>query len=764
MVSGAGGGGTEVARFYAILGADTSGFTSGVGKAQSSWKGLTAAVASGLGVGVGFGAVTMGVRALTGAIGSSMGAVISYETAFTGITKTVDATAEEFAQLDANIRHLATTSLPVGRNELAGIGQIAGQLGVRGVDNLTKFIDTVAKIHTATNLSSQEAALDFARFSGVMGVPIAKVDELASGVVGLGNTMKTSGEQEIMAFSMRIMGAGKVAGLTADQVFALAGATAEVGVEAEAGGTAVSLALTAMSKAVAEGGDELALFAGISGMTSAEFAKQWKEDAFQAFVAFETGLGKAGDQGIIALDNLGLGGVRARQALVGLSQDTGRLTFALDKFKTSAVGANALNTEFGKFAATSASQITIFKNNVVELSDAIGVTLVNALDKVLPRLNALMQGTSKDLRTNDWGALLARAGLPLGGLAVSTLQEQLAKRGIGGGVGFDAPQSVSGGSTWDAVVAANKAALEAVLSGKGPGGADAAGAASAASAKAAADFEAELKRLNALFGDGAKAADKYADALKDAQEHVEDVMTSRLVEAFIKGGDAQVAVVRGKNAELLAEFAGMMPQLKALGLEIPETAIDMLIAIREGALAEAKKALDALDALRFGAMQGSTDPRQILEAINRGDITQAQGETLLRQLENRRVGSQEAGVPSGGSRGGVDLVLYNLVNGLISPATADTALEQIAAAYGGVLPSHAGGLSMVPSDGYATILHKGEGVLTAAANLNRGGGGGLTLNIVVEGSIVSEGDLGRKVLRIVRQGLEGGGFRDLIGA
>ncbi len=38
-------------------------------------------------------------------------------------------------------------------------------------------------------------------------------------------------------------------------------------------------------------------------------------------------------------------------------------------------------------------------------------------------------------------------------------------------------------------------------------------------------------------------------------------------------------------------------------------------------------------------------------------------------------------------------------------------------------PSHAMGLSYVPFDNYVARLHRGEGVLTAAANANRGGGG-----------------------------------------
>ena len=599
MVMG-GGGGTEVARFYATLGADTSGFESGVGRATSTWGRFTGSIMQGVGLGAGFGLITMGVRALTAALGDAAQGTISYETAFTGITKTVNASAEEFAQLDRNIRKLATSG-PVGRDELAGIGQIAGQLGVRGVDNITRFVDTVAKISTATNLSSEAAATGFARFANVMGTPIDRVDELASGVVGLGNNFATT-ESEILEFGSRISGAGKIVGLTEAQVFSMGAALASIGVEAEAGGTAASQALLTFNETVAKGGDELKLIAMVSGMTAKQFGDAWAKDAFGAFVAFERGLGTLGPQASMVLDEIGLGGVRTGRSLLGLSQNTDLLTRAEATYITSAKGANALTEEYGKFAATTASQTKQFTNEVRELSDVIGRGLVGALNLALPLMTELTKEARLFITGQDG---ISRAFNDAAGAAYRFLYPAGASQGPGIGKATLDRLSGQGPDTipWDALRNRGMASLGAgsSIGGLDPTSLDGALGGIAPAAKeagaAASGMTDEIKALLAAMDDGAhkmsdaeRAEKALAEARKQAAEHVEDVMTRRLVEAYITGGDAQVEIVRTQNEAMLAEFTKSLDTYKALGLEIPNTAIDMFLTIKDAG----KKALAEL--------------------------------------------------------------------------------------------------------------------------------------------------------------------------
>ena len=69
-------------------------------------------------------------------------------------------------------------------------------------------------------------------------------------------------------------------------MLAIGGAFASVGVGAEAGGTAVSKVLQSMTEAVATGNKNMQVFAAVAGMSAAEFATAWREDAGEAFTRF----------------------------------------------------------------------------------------------------------------------------------------------------------------------------------------------------------------------------------------------------------------------------------------------------------------------------------------------------------------------------------------------------------------------------------------------------------------------------------------------
>ncbi|MDT2193595.1 phage tail tape measure protein [Paenibacillus larvae] len=104
---------------------------------------------------------------------------------------------------------------------------------------MLRLTKTIAMIADTTNIAQEQASMDFARIANIMELPIPKLENLASSVVWLGNNFATT-ETEILDFSMRIAGAGRVLDIPAEKIMALSAHFSSFGIRAEAGGTAFS--------------------------------------------------------------------------------------------------------------------------------------------------------------------------------------------------------------------------------------------------------------------------------------------------------------------------------------------------------------------------------------------------------------------------------------------------------------------------------------------------------------------------------------------
>lgn len=158
---------------------------------------------------------------------------VDFEDALVGVKKTTDMTGEEMEKFKKNILDL-TEEIPRSGVELNNIGEIAGQLGIRGVDNLTKFTKTIAMLSDSTNLETEEAAKNLARFINITGSSQDSIEKLGSCIVALGNNFATS-EQEIVDMAMRIAGAGKQCNMTDADIMALSTSMSSLGIASEMG-------------------------------------------------------------------------------------------------------------------------------------------------------------------------------------------------------------------------------------------------------------------------------------------------------------------------------------------------------------------------------------------------------------------------------------------------------------------------------------------------------------------------------------------------
>jgi TP901 family phage tail tape measure protein len=325
-------------------------------------------------------------------------ASMDFESAITGVAKTTDLTDEELAAMSDSIKALST-EIPATTEEIAAVTEAAGQLGIQK-DALLDFTEIMTMLGTATNMTADEAATSLARFANITGMATDNYGRLSSVIVDLGNNFATT-ESEIVAMGTRLASAGKLAGLTEPEIMALAAAMSSVGIEAEAGGTAMTQTLNAIEKAVAKGGDDLAEFARIAGMSSEEFSSAWKNDAMSALTSFIGGLGKLDEQGestVLVLEDLGLTGIRQSNMLKALGLAADQMTGAVNTANTAWQQNTALTNEANKRYATAQSRLTMMQNAYNNLKVAIGDAYTPALSeaygvgtKVLNSITAFIQ-------------------------------------------------------------------------------------------------------------------------------------------------------------------------------------------------------------------------------------------------------------------------------------------------------------------------------------------------------------------------------------
>ena len=372
--------------------------------------------------------LTTGLTApLVASVGFITKAAIDYESAFAGVKKTVDETATvSYKNLSDGIRQMAK-ELPASAVQIANVAEVAGQLGIKA-DDILKFSRTMIDMGESTNLSAEDAATAIAKIANILGLTSDEYSRFGASVVDLGNNFATT-EKDIVEMSNRLAAGGKLAGLTAPEILGLATAMSSVGIEAEAGGTAMTQTLTAIGNAVSlttkDSADDLALIAKVAGTTSEEFQQAWKEKPAEALQSFIKGLNTAHEKGAnmdAILMKLGMTGVRQGNMLKSLALSSDKMSAAVNRSNQAWKENTALTNEANKRYETTESQLKMFKNQVTDLAIEFGGPLLKALRdglkagkpwiETLAKMAKQFSSMSEEQQRNilKWGALAAGAG------------------------------------------------------------------------------------------------------------------------------------------------------------------------------------------------------------------------------------------------------------------------------------------------------------------------------------------------------------------
>lgn len=310
----------------------------------------------------------------------SVRAARDWETAWTGVRKTVDENTDviggSYAEIEQGLRDL-TKELPATHDEIAAVAEAAGQLGVRAQD-IVRFTKTMIDLGETTNLTADEAATSLAQLMNIMQTAPEDVGRLGAAVVALGNN-GASTERDIVQMSQRIAGAGKIIGLTEGETLGLANALASVGIEAEAGGTSVSKIMIDISQAVSQKGAALLEWAKLAGLSADEFAVKWRTAPAEALALVVEGMGRLNASGgdvFATLDRLGQSDVRVTRALLSLANSGDLLRNSLDLGNQAWADNLALQAEAEKRYATAAAKIDMARNSIYDMAIELGQHLL----------------------------------------------------------------------------------------------------------------------------------------------------------------------------------------------------------------------------------------------------------------------------------------------------------------------------------------------------------------------------------------------------
>ena len=417
---------------------EASGFEAGAKRAQRAAEGLGAATdklggqadkaAGGMSkvadsvrsnsadlqtAGTALAAVGAGLTAASVGMGK---AAMDWESVFAGVKKTNDGTVEQIAQLEQGLRDM-TAVLPASHAEIAGVAEAAGQLGV-GIEDVQEFTRVMIDLGESTNMTSDQAATNFARFANIMQMSLSDVDRLGSVVVDLGNNFATT-ESEISDMSMRLAGVGQQMGMTEGDVMGVAAAMSSVGIEAEAGGTAMSTVMKKIDADVRAGGDALAGWAQASGRSAEEFGAAWQSRPAEALDMLVTGLANAkgrGEDMNAILADLGVKGIRESDTLIRLAGASGLLADAIEVGNTAWEQNSALTEEASKRYETAEARIKIAWNQIKDAAIDAGGAILPVVANIAEGVGGVV-GAFTDLPGPAKGAVGAIAGV--GGVAAT---------------------------------------------------------------------------------------------------------------------------------------------------------------------------------------------------------------------------------------------------------------------------------------------------------------------------------------------------------
>lgn len=360
-------------------------------------------------------------RTLTPAIlaggAASVAAAVDIDTSLTNVRKTVDGTEEDYQRLKQSAIEFSKTNA-VSASQVLDIQSLGAQLGFT-IDELDEFGRVVSGLDIATNMDAQTAGTELAQFANITKMAHGDISRYGSAIVELGNNFATT-EKDVSSMAMRIAAAGTQVGMSQADILGLATALSSMGIEAEAGGTAISTIMSQIDKDVATNSASLDTWASTAQMSAEQFANAWRTNPVEALAAVLSGMEQATQEGgnmSLMLQELGVDSLRQTDVMKRLAGNSELVGQAVSTANQAWQENSALQAEVDNRNESLSAKFEMLKNRVVAIAEQIGGPLANALldviDAAEPLIQAIADGAQAfaDMDKSQQQAILGAVGL-----------------------------------------------------------------------------------------------------------------------------------------------------------------------------------------------------------------------------------------------------------------------------------------------------------------------------------------------------------------
>lgn len=334
-------------------------------------------------------ASAVGLVAIGAGIKATTAEAMKFESAMAEVKKVVNFESPDgIKQMRAELEELSTR-VPIAFDGLAKIAAAAGQSGI-AANEIVKFTEAAAKMGTAFDITAEQAGQAMAEMRTAFKMSQAEVETLADKINYLGNNSPNAAAK-IMEVVQRIGPLGEIAGVSADQIAAMAASLTSV--EPDVAATGLKNMMLQLVKGESLSKSAKAAFDDL-GLSYTEIAKGMQTDSIGTINKVFEAIKKLPEEAQAATIN-DIFGSESIAVISQLINGTDTLGKHLQAMGDASKYAGSMSQEAANINNTSAAKMEMFKNATQNAKAAIGDAFLPALgalaEALLPVINGIKQ-------------------------------------------------------------------------------------------------------------------------------------------------------------------------------------------------------------------------------------------------------------------------------------------------------------------------------------------------------------------------------------